>query len=545
MTRFFCSLLLFVAGSALGQTVTGSGTTNTIPKWTGSTTLGNSSIADNGSTVKFGHPTVVPKLNDTCYVDGVTYATIALAQAACPTGTTEVGTSSPSQTISAQLKISGNRLKIQPGAIVTIANGGYLDIGSNGVLDAAGATINVTASSGNALQLNSGWGHIELSKLQCTGTCTSTNGVVFIGAEFYNVQINWITGFGGTAVIFTGTDGAIQGTSNNTFFFQHISANGSGIQWKNGPDYEDQDNNVYGGLVDGNTNFQVQFGDSNTGNRAQFNSFRGFADSTGTLQAPLIFENSSFNFVQAGLTSAIATEVTTTNSSFNTVIGGDGSCSFSGGETTILCDERIQFHDWAMGLEGTQYVMRDTDVSDGWWFSLPELNSGNTIQVFGGANAPPNPVFHVNGTITATGGKAFKIDHPLDPQNKYLYHTSVESPDMTNFYNGNAVLDTHGEAEVQLPDWFQALNQDFRYQLTCIGSFAPVYVAREIENNSFRIAGGISGLKVSWQVTGIRHDAYAEAHRIPVEEEKPAAEQGRYLHPELFGASKDKVIGTH
>jgi hypothetical protein len=40
---------------------------------------------------------------------------------------------------------------------------------------------------------------------------------------------------------------------------------------------------------------------------------------------------------------------------------------------------------------------------------------------------------------------------------------------------------------------------------------------------------------VSWQVTGIRHDAYANAHRIRTVVRKAAAEQGRYLHPELFG----------
>jgi hypothetical protein len=151
----------------------------------------------------------------------------------------------------------------------------------------------------------------------------------------------------------------------------------------------------------------------------------------------------------------------------------------------------------------------------------------------------------VAGALNVTGAKHFKIDHPLDPANKYLYHASVESPDMMNIYNGTTVLDTKGEAEIKLPDWFEALNRDFRYQLSCVGGFAPVYVAKEIENNTFRIAGGTSGLKVSWQVTGVRHDAYAEAHPSPVEVEKPAGERGHYLHPELFGASPDKEVGTH
>jgi len=151
----------------------------------------------------------------------------------------------------------------------------------------------------------------------------------------------------------------------------------------------------------------------------------------------------------------------------------------------------------------------------------------------------------VGGDLSVTGAKHFKIDHPLDPANKYLYHTSVESPDMMNIYTGTAVLDTKGEAEIQLPDWFEALNRDFRYQLSCIGGFAPVYVAREIENNAFRVAGGTPGLKVSWQVTGIRHDTYAEAHRSPVEAEKPVGERGHYLYPDPVGTSHDNSKGAH
>ncbi len=106
---------------------------------------------------------------------------------------------------------------------------------------------------------------------------------------------------------------------------------------------------------------------------------------------------------------------------------------------------------------------------------------------------------------------------------------------MKNIYDGVATLGAGGEAVVELPEWFEALNQDFRYQLTCLGAFAPVYVAEEIAGNRFRIAGGRQGMKISWQVTGTRHDAWAEAHRIQVEEVKPDADQGRYRHPELFG----------
>jgi hypothetical protein len=150
---------------------------------------------------------------------------------------------------------------------------------------------------------------------------------------------------------------------------------------------------------------------------------------------------------------------------------------------------------------------------------------------------------YITGSLTKSSG-TFKIDHPLDPANKYLYHSFVESPDMMNIYNGIATLNAGGCVWITLPAYFEALNQDFRYQLTSIGRPQPsLYVAREISGNRFRISGGKPGGKVSWQVTGVRHDAYANAHRIQVEVKKPPQEQGRYLHPELFGAPAEQAIG--
>ena len=114
---------------------------------------------------------------------------------------------------------------------------------------------------------------------------------------------------------------------------------------------------------------------------------------------------------------------------------------------------------------------------------------------------------------------------------------------MMNIYNGNVITNKQGLAVVVLPDYFEALNRDFRYQLTPIGQFAQAIVAREINHGRFTIKTSRPGVKVSWQVTGIRHDAYADAHRIQVEEERPIQERGKYLHPELFAASQEKAIG--
>jgi hypothetical protein len=151
----------------------------------------------------------------------------------------------------------------------------------------------------------------------------------------------------------------------------------------------------------------------------------------------------------------------------------------------------------------------------------------------------------VYGNLSKAGG-FFKIDHPLDPANKYLYHSFVESPDMMNVYNGNVTTDGSGRAIVTLPDWFQALNSDFRYQLTTIGQPAHAWVASKVNQNAFAIRTDKPNVEVSWQVTGIRQDAWANAHRIPVEVEKDKADQGRYLHPELFEhAGEPSIVETH
>jgi hypothetical protein len=141
---------------------------------------------------------------------------------------------------------------------------------------------------------------------------------------------------------------------------------------------------------------------------------------------------------------------------------------------------------------------------------------------------------HVKGSVIFGDGGP-RIDHPLEPARRYLSHSFVGSPEMKNVYDGVVALDEHGECRVELPKWFEAVNCDFRYQLTSIGEPAPnLHVAREISNNQFNIAGGKSGMKISWQVTGIRKDSWAQAHPLIVEEEKPENERGYYLYPELY-----------
>jgi len=149
---------------------------------------------------------------------------------------------------------------------------------------------------------------------------------------------------------------------------------------------------------------------------------------------------------------------------------------------------------------------------------------------------------HVNGTLSKAAG-SFRIDHPQDPANKYLVHSFVESPDMMNVYNGNVTTDAQGLATVQLPAYFEAENKDFRYQLTVVGEgFAQTRVARRIAHNQFVIATDKPGVEVSWQVTGVRNDPYAQQHRLVDVVEKAGPEKGKYLTPELYGRPASEGI---
>jgi hypothetical protein len=136
------------------------------------------------------------------------------------------------------------------------------------------------------------------------------------------------------------------------------------------------------------------------------------------------------------------------------------------------------------------------------------------------ANLLAKSSFAITGSVSKGAG-TFVIDHPLDPKNKLLYHSFVESPDALNVYDGVAVLDGKGEAIIALPDYFGALNTDFTYQFFPMRESMPnLHIKQKVKDNSFIIAGGAPGGEVSWMVTGVRHDPYILAHPIVPEVEK-------------------------
>ncbi len=200
---------------------------------------------------------------------------------------------------------------------------------------------------------------------------------------------------------------------------------------------------------------------------------------------------------------------------------------------------------YAAGVRGYSQALGSNGVG------VIGYHSGTGFGVYGGTgNAGGySGVFDSNVSVTgnlAKGAGSFRIDHPLDPENKYLYHSFVESPDMMNIYNGIATTDEQGYATIDLPEWFDTLNRDFRYQLTVIdesdAGWILAKVVRKMVKNQFTIRTNYPNVEVSWQITGIRQDKYANAHRIPVEVDKEKWNRGRYVHPEVFGKPRNMMV---
>ena len=143
------------------------------------------------------------------------------------------------------------------------------------------------------------------------------------------------------------------------------------------------------------------------------------------------------------------------------------------------------------------------------------------------------------------GASLMRIDHPTLPEDRFLVHAAVESSELKNVYDGSAVLDEHGRATIELPEWFESLNESFRYQLTAVGAPAPdLHVSRPLADHSFDIAGGAAGLDVCWQITGVRCDDWARAHPLVADPSKSAEEKGLLVHPDLVGRPVDLSLSA-
>jgi hypothetical protein len=245
------------------------------------------------------------------------------------------------------------------------------------------------------------------------------------------------------------------------------------------------------------------------------------------------------------------------------VVIQDGTGNFGIGETTAPSYKLDVLHGGATGIRSrssSTFSVVDIDAASGdaaLRFQKAGVNQWNTrnnpatddYQIFElGGGGERVRIENTTGTVvisgdaTVLGVKAFTMDHPLDPANKLLRHAAAESNEVINFYSGNITTDASGKATVQLPDYYEALNKDSRYQLTVIGSFAQAIISKEVSNNKFEIATSVPNIKVSWEVKGVRNDARMQKKPFVAVEEKTAAQKGKYWDPSSHNQPASKGV---
>jgi hypothetical protein len=534
------------SSSAL-PSVSGSGTTDFVPLWTNSSTLGNSVLfqSGTGSSAKVGLNTSTPA--STLDVNGAGTVRGTLQLPATGTAASTGGKNSQPaslqassfnsstkaavhETFNLQAEPTGNNTSGPSGKLNLLFASGTgtpaetgLSIASNGVITFApgqtfpggsGAITGVTAGAdltgggtrGN-VTLNLDTTKVPLLNASNTfGGNQSTSGNISAGGSVNGFNLNA-----------TNTVSAVSGAFSGSVSANQLS-------------------------VTNNSNFAI-FGQSS----ASFGVFGvssndvDFAPAVLGQQVAATNKTVGVEGITAGAfgagVSGISVSSSTAGAQFPPSAGVWGDTNQAGNVGVLgTADD-------ANALSGTNNsTFRSTLFLDNTTTSLGGSVFFATSQTVGG-----NCGIDASGDLNCTGAisgatKNFKIDHPLDPANKYLVHASVESSEMMNIYAGNIVTDARGEATVSLPEWFEALNTDFRYQLTVVGQFAQAIVAREIENHQFQIKTSAPSVKVSWQVTGVRQDAYSKAHPLVVEQEKDEQLRGYYIHPELYGAPVEKQI---
>lgn len=466
------------AGNATWQTPTaglsGSGTLNTLPKFTpNGTTLGNSQITDDGTSLGVSTPVLSPniKMQVTAgaignafraTLTGVPSTSIATAGSIYGESTTGIGVIGVSGSQNGVYGLSTGTLGGTVGVATGTGNGvwgvatgagvaGYFDGGvtGRGIIVSAGASGMGTSAPTS-----------RLTVMQPATTVPAIDSFPAI--------------FGYSNHLLGCIKGGVFGTYNGTNY-------GTGVQGVGYNGVNNQDANAIFGV--GNQDLGV-YGSANTAG------------------------------VMGGSVGGIG------------VVGYNKNSSFAA--TT--------------GIGNTYGVYGNSQTVGG--ATVPGVRYG----VYGFASgAATNYAGYFSGNVQITGSIAkgsgtFKIDDPIDPENKYLYHSFVESPDMMNIYNGNITTDASGNATVTMPDYFNALNKDFRYQLTVIGAFAQAIVGQEMNGNQFVIRTSQPNVKVSWQVTGVRQDKYANAHRVVPEVEKEKEYKGYYLHAKEWGMPEEKSI---
>ncbi len=380
-----------------------------------------------------------------------------------------------------------------------------------------------------------------------------------------STKLTTSTGSSGTAlyVLQNGTGTALRGVANNGIAGFFTSANGTGIS---GVTAKNNQFGVYGAndaASNGGGEAIRANGQQNHGvvaTTANVSAYGVKATNSGLSGAAILGQASATGVSSVGIGvfgqtdgengSAVYGNASSATGTSVAVYGTAGSPTGTGvlGYATSATGTNYGTYGHASGATGygaVGYATEGTGINYGAWGGT---NSPSGYGVYSSGNAHVQGDLGVSGNLDVTGAitagtKDFKIDHPLDPGQKFLSHSCVESDDRRTVYDGGVTLDAQGEATVTLPAWFGALNDHTRIQLTPIGSAAPdLHVKVKVADNRFAVAGGAKGQEVYWQLTGIRQDPYARAHPLVVESAKAGTERGRYLHPEVFGNPASKSI---
>lgn len=360
------------------------------------------------------------------------------------------------------------------------------------------------------------------------------------GAGLTNVNATRLDGLDSTDFLQSVPVPLTLNSSSSTYILKGQNSSGSiGATALNGTSTSatGQTNGVYGTSASSTGNGVQGFASSTTGvnfgvtGRSSSSSGRGVyggaTSGTGTTFGGFFESDSTSGLGVYGLVNS-NTGLVYGVQGFSTSSSGRGVAGFSASNIS-----GIGVRGQANGVGGTGVFGVNTTVdADG--------TGASPYGVFGScstANALGYAVF-AQGFLGATGFKSFRIDHPLDPENKYLYHYSSESPYPQNFYNGNVSTDGSGTATVALPPYFSSINKNFKYQLTVIdGSedFVLAKVSKTISGNSFEIRTSKPNVQVSWRVEADRNDKCMQFTVATDEREKPSSERGTYQHPEYYG----------
>jgi trimeric autotransporter adhesin len=579
------------SGSTPAGNVTGSGTKNFIPRWTSTTQIGNSNIFENASgQVGIATSTPTAKLdvngatdirntltlfpnggNAAVKVSGTAFAVNNAGKVTFISGQTFPGTGTiTGVTAGSGLVGGGTSGSVKLSMTNTCSSGQILQWnGTKWVCSnaATGTITGVTAQAPITGGGSSGSVNIGLTKSCSSGQVLQWNGSTWACSTVGSGTITGVTA--GTDLTGGGTSGNVtlnlditkvpQLTAANSFTNNNaITGAGTGFALMvtqppaiNGqagtPALQSVGGDAdFNGQQAGGVGVTAQGGGGGSANisGAGGNAINAFGGSAGNGNGGVGVSTlggfgTGGDLVETGSGGAA---VVATGGDSEFFFGGDGidATGGAGGQGNNFASSS------GNGVVGTggQGGFEEADGSGGFF-------TGGTAGGFGGfgieviAGSDLAGFFEGDVTVTgaiSAGAKDFKIDHPLDPANKYLSHASIESSEMINIYTGNTTTDAQGDAQVQLPDWFEAVNTDFRYQLTVIGQFAQAIVSSRVSNHQFAIKTDKPNVDVSWQIAGVRQDAFAKAHPLVVEQDKNARERGFYLHPELYGAPVDKGI---